>query len=86
MAPPDDSTAVTVRPEVAAAVLTEEPATVPPEEVFRASSLDFWYGSFRALSDVVLEPFAAAEAGPLPEDIYVEAKRRLDNAGESPAQ
>ena len=32
------------------------------------------------------ENVAAAEAGPLPEDVYVEAKRRLDNAGESPAQ
>jgi aryl-alcohol dehydrogenase-like predicted oxidoreductase len=30
------------------------------------------------------ENVAAAEAGPLPEDVYVEAKRRLDNAGESP--
>jgi aryl-alcohol dehydrogenase-like predicted oxidoreductase len=32
------------------------------------------------------ENVAAAEAGPLPEDVYVEAKRRLDNAGESPEQ
>jgi aryl-alcohol dehydrogenase-like predicted oxidoreductase len=32
------------------------------------------------------ENVAAAEAGPLPEDVYAEAKRRLDNAGESPAQ
>jgi aryl-alcohol dehydrogenase-like predicted oxidoreductase len=32
------------------------------------------------------ENVAAAEAGPLPDDVYVEAKRRLDNAGESPAQ
>jgi aryl-alcohol dehydrogenase-like predicted oxidoreductase len=32
------------------------------------------------------ENISAAEAGPLPEDVYVEAKRRLDNAGESPEQ
>ena len=32
------------------------------------------------------ENVAAAEAGPLPEDVYAEAKRRLDNAGESPEQ
>jgi aryl-alcohol dehydrogenase-like predicted oxidoreductase len=32
------------------------------------------------------ENVAAAEAGPLPEDVYVEAKRCLDNAGESPEQ
>jgi aryl-alcohol dehydrogenase-like predicted oxidoreductase len=32
------------------------------------------------------ENVAAAEAGPLPDDVYVEAKRRLDNAGESPEQ
>lgn len=34
----------------------------------------------------LVENVAAAEAGPLPEDVYVEAKRRLDNAGESPEQ
>jgi len=32
------------------------------------------------------ENVAAAEAGPLPEDVYIEAKLRLDNAGESPEQ
>jgi aryl-alcohol dehydrogenase-like predicted oxidoreductase len=32
------------------------------------------------------ENVAAAVAGPLPEDVYVEAKHRLDNAGESPEQ
>jgi phosphate transport system ATP-binding protein len=55
VAPPDDSTAVTTRPEVplapAAAPAPEPPAAV---EVFRATSLDFWYGSFRALSGVNL--------------------------------
>jgi aryl-alcohol dehydrogenase-like predicted oxidoreductase len=30
------------------------------------------------------ENVAAAQAGPLPEDVYAEAKRRLDDAGESP--
>jgi len=67
VAPPDDSTAVTVRPEVAAALLTREAAPVPDEEVFRASSLDFWYGSFRALSDVdltVVERQITALIGP----------------------
>ncbi len=55
MAPPDDSTAVTTRPEVRAAVA---PAGTKPQdpsaEVFRAASLDFWYGSFRALAGVDL--------------------------------
>ncbi len=55
MAPPDDSTAVTTRPEVRqASVATEGPAGLPADEVFRASSLDFWYSSFRALSGVDL--------------------------------
>jgi aryl-alcohol dehydrogenase-like predicted oxidoreductase len=30
------------------------------------------------------ENVAAAQAGPLPDDVYAEAKRRLDDAGESP--
>jgi aryl-alcohol dehydrogenase-like predicted oxidoreductase len=30
------------------------------------------------------ENVAAAQAGPLPDDLYAEAKRRLDDAGESP--
>ena len=30
------------------------------------------------------ENVAAAQAGPLPDDVYAEAKRRLDEAGESP--
>ena len=32
------------------------------------------------------ENLAAAQAGPLPDDVYAEAKRRLDEAGESPEQ
>ncbi len=55
MAPPDDGTAVTTRP-VLPAVAASSGATdaTPAAEVFRASSLDFHYGSFRALSDVNL--------------------------------
>ncbi len=55
VAPPDDSTAVTARPEV-----RTKPVTAGDEgkgdaaEVFKASNLDFFYGSFRALSDVNL--------------------------------
>jgi aryl-alcohol dehydrogenase-like predicted oxidoreductase len=35
-------------------------------------------------SEHVAENVAAAQAGPLPDDVYAEAKRRLDAAGESP--
>jgi phosphate transport system ATP-binding protein len=52
---PPDSTAVTNRPEtLAAAAASGDLSTTTAVEVFRASSLDFWYGSFRALSDVNL--------------------------------
>ncbi|MEJ7764967.1 MAG: phosphate ABC transporter ATP-binding protein PstB [Acidimicrobiales bacterium] len=55
MAPPNDSTAVTTRPEVRPAATTEGAPAVPPAaEVFRAVDLDFWYGGFRALSGVNL--------------------------------
>jgi len=55
VAPPDDSTAVTTRPEVpSAAQLATPPGREPGAEVFRASQLNFFYGSFRALSGVDL--------------------------------
>ena len=55
MAPPDSSSTLSTRPVVRA---TSGPAEVnngdPTDEVFRARSLDFWYGSFRALAGVDL--------------------------------
>ena len=55
VAPPDDRTAVTTRPEVRPAPAPEgTPGGPAPAEVFRATDLDFWYGSFRALSGVNL--------------------------------
>ena len=35
--------------------------------------------------DHLAENLRAAEAGPLPPEVYAEAKRRLDNTGEKPA-
>ncbi|HJZ45884.1 MAG TPA: hypothetical protein VKE41_01920 [Roseiflexaceae bacterium] len=35
--------------------------------------------------DHLAENLRAAQAGPLPADVYAEAKRRLDAAGEKPA-
>ena len=68
VAPPDDSTAVTTRPEVRPAAPPEDgPGRSPSAEVFRAADLDFWYGSFRALSGVnltVLERQITALIGP----------------------
>jgi len=53
VAPSDDRTVVTTRPEVTTpAAPADDALPAPAVEVFRASSLDFWYGSFRALSDV----------------------------------
>ncbi len=55
MAPPDNDTAVSTRPEVRAAGSGAGPAAGPPSaEVFRATDLDFWYSAFRALSGVNL--------------------------------
>ena len=55
MAPPDNDTVVSTRPEVrAAASVAGTEAEPPSPEVFRASDLDFFYGSFRALSGVNL--------------------------------
>ncbi len=55
VAPPDDSTAVTARPEVRTKPVTaDDEGKGGAAEVFKASSLDFLYGSFRALSDVNL--------------------------------
>jgi phosphate transport system ATP-binding protein len=68
VAPPDDSIAVTTRPEGPAAEATSDgPAAAPDVEVFRARDLGFWYGGFRALSDVnltVLEREITALIGP----------------------
>ncbi len=54
VAPPDDSTAVSTRPEVSPATLTSDGPEPAAAEVFRARDLDFFYGSFRALSGVNL--------------------------------
>ena len=55
MAPPDDRTAVTTRPEVRPGPAPQgTPGGPAPAEVFRTTDLDFWYGSFRALSGVNL--------------------------------
>jgi phosphate transport system ATP-binding protein len=54
VAPPEDSTAVSTRPEVRTVPVVADEERAPATEVFRASHLDFWYGSFRALSDVNL--------------------------------
>jgi phosphate transport system ATP-binding protein len=54
VAPPDDSTAVTTRPPEVGHLLVDHGARLPSTEVFRARDLDFWYGSFRALSGVDL--------------------------------
>jgi len=54
VAPPDDA-AVTTRPVVPVRTGQDgAPDTGLAAEVFRARSLDFWYGSFRALSEVDL--------------------------------
>ncbi len=55
VASPDDSTAVTTRPEVRPAGGSRDGAAATPAvEVFKAADLDFWYGDFRALSKVAL--------------------------------
>ena len=55
VAPPDDATALTTRPEVPTSVgQTGDFAAAPATDVFRAEALNFWYGSFRALSSVDL--------------------------------
>ena len=55
MAPPDNDTAVSTRPEVRAAGSgAGTPAGPPSAEVFRATDLDFYYSDFRALSGVNL--------------------------------
>jgi len=54
VAPHDDSTAVTTRPEVPKILSRTEPESTPAAEVFRARQLGFFYGGFRALADVNL--------------------------------
>jgi phosphate transport system ATP-binding protein len=54
VAPPEDSITLATRPAVAPAAVATTGPRPPAAEVFRATSLDFWYGSFRALSGVDL--------------------------------